>query len=687
MAGHAASGPFEGLLAEAGRLLAASLDLEETLATIARLAVPELADWAAVDLVQRDGRLRQVSSGHEDPAKDALLLEVRRRHRARALMAGTTPAGVLEVLATGEPRILPPPAPADAPLESPAEEALYAAIGAVSLLVVPLRAGSEPVGAMSFLSTQPGRTYTEADFPVAAELADRCGQALRNAQLYDEAQSGRALLDTVVAAAPVGMSVLDIELSPVLVNARMEALDPPADTERLRQVIATGEAVSDVALRAAGRSYSASYAPVEVSGRVLGVITAVVETTERERLLERTERLQAVTERLSAALTEDAVADVILHAGLEATGGRCGVLGLAGAEPDALLVSHRLNIEGGPPGRLPLDLNAPMPEAARTGAPVLLHSRAEWLLRFPGLPPRGEFEAFAAVPLLFESGVAGVMGLGFPDVRSFDAGDVEMLVAIARQGAQALERARLYEERAYVARTLQAGLLPRALPEIEGLDVAVRYRPIGDGSEVGGDFYDVTALDDTGWLVTVGDICGKGTGAAVLTGVMRSTIRALALHEADVGALLEGVNAALLREDSPQALASMACATVRRTGSGFALRLAAGGHPPPLIRRRDGTVEVVDAGGPMLGWQPELELTQVDAHLDGGDLLLLYTDGIIDARRDRGEPFGERRLHEALGAGAGRDAQGTLDLVDGAVRAHAPGPPRDDKALLAIRSR
>src|SRR3712207_6178412 len=125
--------------------------------------------------------------------------------------------------------------------------------------------------------------------------------------------------------------------------------------------------------------------------------------------------------------------------------------------------------------------------------------------------------------MLFEGGVPGCMGLGFPDAGAFDVADVDLLVAIARQGAQALERARLYEERAYVARTLQSGLLPRRLPDVPGLDVAVRYRPVGDGAEVGGDFYDVFAAGEGAWVAAVGDICGKGIEAAMLTGVVRST--------------------------------------------------------------------------------------------------------------------------------------------------------------------
>lgn len=310
-----------------------------------------------------------------------------------------------------------------------------------------------------------------------------------------------------------------------------------------------------------------------------------------------------------------------------------------------------------------------------------MHSREAWLERFPEIAPRGDFEAFAAVPPLYEGVATGVMGLGFPDRRAFDGADVEMLVAIARQGAQALERARLYEERAYVALTLQAGLLARELPEIPRLDVAVRYRVVGDGSEVGGDFYDLLALDGDAWLVAVGDICGKGTAAAVLTGVVRSTIRALALRDTEPAQLLAGVNEALRREQSEQALASAACATIRADGDGVAVTLAAGGHPPAMVVRAGGTVEPVEVRGPLLGVLPDPSVPDARLRLEPGDVLLLCTDGVIDAHRPGGEPFGEARLQAALAAAANRDAAALV----AELRAFAPGPPRDDKALLALR--
>ncbi|HEV2814403.1 MAG TPA: GAF domain-containing protein, partial [Solirubrobacteraceae bacterium] len=706
---HADHPSLDGLLTEAGRLLASSLDLDETLRNIARLAVPELADWAAVDVLQPDGSLRQLSSGHPDAAADALLLELRERRRSRP--AADRQAGVRRAIVERRPAVYPAAPTGSLPFASTAELRVWERLGAVSFLVVPMEADGRPLGALTFLSTDAARVYGEADFPVALELAERCAQALRNAQAYEAAESSRALLDALIDTAPVGMAFVDTELRYVLINRQLAAINGRPVAEHLgesmdailgeafgeavrhvRRVLETARAVRDrEVLGEDGRVFLASYAPVVGEAGMLGVVCAVVETTERhraaeavrrsegrfralaesgvvgvvhgrgervteandaflhmvghtqadvaagdfsweaiaperwrggstatfetecrhrdgtpvpvligatmlpdradewiclvvdlterraaererERLLDRTARLQAVTERFAAALTKDEVAEVIVEAGMAATGASCGVLGLR-VHDRALRIEHRFGIAGGAPSELPLDLDAPMPAATRAAQPVLLESRADWMARFPGFPPRGDFEAFAAVPLLFEGDVPGCMGLGFPDTGPFEAADVDLLVAIARQGAQALERARLYEERAYVARTLQAGLLPRALPDIPGVEVAVRYRPVGDGSEVGGDFYDLFETDDGAWMLAIGDVCGKGTQAAVLTGVVRSTIRALALATpgtapgaADV---LCGVNAALLREHSTGALATAACGVVRPAEDGF----------------------------------------------------------------------------------------------------------------------
>ena len=118
-----------------------------------------------------------------------------------------------------------------------------------------------------------------------------------------------------------------------------------------------------------------------------------------------------------------------------------------------------------------------------------------------------------------------------PSGRRFDEQDLELAQELARRCATAIDNARLYRERAYIARTLQQSLLPVELPEIPGIETAARFRPTGEGNEVGGDFYDVFETGDRGWTVVMGDVCGKGPDAAAVTALARYTLRAAAMRE------------------------------------------------------------------------------------------------------------------------------------------------------------
>jgi sigma-B regulation protein RsbU (phosphoserine phosphatase) len=269
--------------------------------------------------------------------------------------------------------------------------------------------------------------------------------------------------------------------------------------------------------------------------------------------------------------------------------------------------------------------------------------------------------------------------------RRFMAADRAFLAALADQAAQALERARLYEERAYVARTLQEGLLPERLTEVPGLEVAVRYHSIADGGSVGGDFYDCFDISPERWLVAVGDVAGKGTAAAVLTGLARHTLRAIALREERPEEMLRFLNEALRRQSVEAAFCTIGCARLKRSSrGGFDTCLASGGHPYPLLVRAGGSVEEVMVRGTLLGVEAEPVLEQVELALQPGDTLVLYTDGVVDARDERGERFGEERLMAAVGAAAGGPAEAVAAAVDEAVAAFEPSRRRDDRAIVVL---
>ena len=178
--------------------------------------------------------------------------------------------------------------------------------------------------------------------------------------------------------------------------------------------------------------------------------------------------------------------------------------------------------------------------------------------------------------------------------RAFDESDVEFAEQIARRAGLLVESARLYTERSEVARTLQRGLLPEALPEIPGWEVSALYRPAGQGTEVGGDFYDFWQVGEE-WLMMIGDVTGKGVGAAALTSLVRHTARAASDFDSHPARILDRVDAALKRGSSTSICTALCVHFSDGKGT-----MAAGGHPLPLCLSADG-VRQLGRPGTLLG--------------------------------------------------------------------------------------
>jgi serine phosphatase RsbU (regulator of sigma subunit) len=240
--------------------------------------------------------------------------------------------------------------------------------------------------------------------------------------------------------------------------------------------------------------------------------------------------------------------------------------------------------------------------------------------------------AYAALPLIASGRVLGVLALSFARPMTFDAEERALLDALAAQCAVALNRAQLYEREHTVSRTLQASLLPRALPQIPGLDLAARLESGAAGLEVGGDFYDAFALADGVWGMAIGDVCGKGVDAAALTALARHTLRAAARTSASPSAVLAALNRAVLEESRPGQFLTAIFARLRaRPSGGFELRLANGGHLPPVLLDGDLAPRAFDCMGTLLGVVEHPQLPERAIELVPGDTLLLYTDGLTEA--------------------------------------------------------
>jgi hypothetical protein len=284
-------------------------------------------------------------------------------------------------------------------------------------------------------------------------------------------------------------------------------------------------------------------------------------------------------------------------------------------------------------------------------------------------------------------GRLGVLLVGHTRAHAFDARQHHLLAAVARYLAVALTGALLVEEHVRVAAGLTETLLPPRLPRIERADVATRYRAAGDTSVIGGDFYDVFPSTYGRWVAAIGDVCGVGPEAAAVTGIARYTLRAVGREDPRPAHALAALNDAIGARTVDSRFCTAIAACLAPAADGLAVTWSNGGHPPPIVLRDSGRVEVLDDRlGPLLGVLPDADFTEADVRLHGGDALILYTDGVIEARRRGGEFFGEDRLAEVVATCAGRTADGIARRIELAVIDHVGDTPDDDVAILVLRA-
>lgn len=290
------------------------------------------------------------------------------------------------------------------------------------------------------------------------------------------------------------------------------------------------------------------------------------------------------------------------------------------------------------------------------------------------------------VPLVARGRILGALSLiAAESGRVYDDDDLALATDLAHRAAVAIDNARLYAERSQVAEALQRSLLPPSAPQIPGLDLAVRYRPVGHGAEIGGDFYDVFEAQEGSWVVAIGDVCGKGVAAADLTGLARDTIRGLSIRERSPRRVLHVLNEVVLRRGEETRFLTVAMARLDIEQAGVRMRVACAGHPPPLLLRRDGSVEQAGTPALILGLFPEIDPVDADIELRPGDALVLYTDGVIEAHGPDGL-YGEGRLRRLLAAGgAGVDADALAEAIVDDVDQYRPGPSQDDVAIVVVR--
>ena len=241
-----------------------------------------------------------------------------------------------------------------------------------------------------------------------------------------------------------------------------------------------------------------------------------------------------------------------------------------------------------------------------------------------------------------------------------------------------------------IADTLQRGLLPPDAGEIAGLDFDARLHTEEAGTRIGGDFYDVFQVSGDRYAIVIGDVSGKGVGAAGLTALARHTIRTAAMHDPRPAPVLRTLNKALLQVGSDEQYLTAIYALVAPVGNGHDVTVAAGGHPPPLHVAAGGRVSQVETHGTLLGFFEELELHERSVRLEPDDAMVLFTDGVTEAGfRDEspGAPVTGEALRELLSTCGGETATRIADLIEARVIVAEGGDLRDDATLVVVASR
>ncbi|MDX6542086.1 MAG: hypothetical protein QOI71_3696 [Gaiellales bacterium] len=695
-----------GLLAAIGEQLARSLEPDAALLTLADLVVPKLADQCVVDLVENDA-VRRLVVVNADPEVQAA---ARVMERYPPALGSETPVAV--AIRTGEPQLVESTeALPDTAYRSPEHRLAVQTVGIRTMLSVPLYVRGRTLGALTFgwqTRTLPDQDTTQ----LAAQIARRVALALDNSSLYQEAHGERERLAALMRQLPLGVIIAETASRKLLfANQRAQELLGPGASEHsisgphaelIHRALA-GQSTADAEIEVVRSDdtpgiVSLAAEPVrDASGEIVAAVATLFDLTEyrkrEEALAFLAEASIALTETLDVQhtlgeLVELAVPrladwctiDMLDH-------GEIRNVGVAHADPAMARLARRVH------ERRPVRAQASsgVSGALATGRSQLIQDVPGWLAKQE--TPDEELLTMARVlgvrssivaPLAGHGHVFGALTLAITSSgRRFTEQDLAIAEDLARRAALAIDNARLYGVEHDIAHALQQSLLPGTLSQPPGTEVVARYRPAGEGAEVGGDFYDSWQTGEH-YFLAIGDVAGHGPAAAALTSLTRQSMRVVSRYEQAPSRILSVVNDTIRQQTEPEQFCTAALAVLRPTENGYSLTVSCAGHPPPVVMRAAGGIEEVGACGPLLGVLAQREFADTECRLELGDLVAFWTDGVTE-RRQGGGMFGEDRLRDLLSTLANRPAADVAREIDQAVVSFAPGLPDDDVAILIAR--
>jgi serine phosphatase RsbU (regulator of sigma subunit) len=294
--------------------------------------------------------------------------------------------------------------------------------------------------------------------------------------------------------------------------------------------------------------------------------------------------------------------------------------------------------------------------------------------------PEG-IRSFMHVPIVLGERAFGLLSVNSTTPRAFGERELRLVTELARHAASALQHALQFEQERHIAETLQQALLAERLPEVPGVELAALYEAAA-GAQVGGDFYSAWTLADGRLALLVGDVSGKGVEAAGVTAMVRYMAEALSQHCPDPADLVGQLNELLCHRMADGSLVTLVLVVVDIVRD--ELLWCDAGHPPPVVLAADGGYRRLDDPDPPCGIFPGQRFRAGVEPFAPGDRLVLYTDGLIEARR-RGEEFGETQLRDVLMERAGDGPQELARAAYAAVRAWCGGRLGDDVAIAVVK--
>ncbi|MBE0476138.1 MAG: GAF domain-containing protein [Coriobacteriia bacterium] len=567
-----------------------------------------------------------------------------------------------------------------------------------------------PVG-MIMLSDKEG-DFTPEDEVLLRQLASIASLGLQHIESRNEAESERSRLRTIIDTIPIGFSLLGPDGAVLDINEatnRIWAGELPkaADIEGYRvykgfhrdtgepvlahewpapRVVATGERVEEVIDI---ERFDGSRATVRVdaipladdAGRVGQIVVVTEDVTEQVRRQELNEELNGLQAAMSATLDTGEILRAMIERARRAVRAECGCVAVR--RPDGWVV-HAVSGDGGPAvGTVLGEEGVPVVElAVRERRPVAVGDVEKPPLggSRPAEPPG--LRSLMAVPLIAQGDVVGVAWFGHRgSPATFTDPETEFASRLADVVSLALDNALLYERERTIADTLQEAVLTPP-EQAEGIEVSYLYRPASSTANVGGDLYDVFPIDADRVGIVIGDVSGKGLEAARLTSLVRDGIRAYSYQRPDPGEVLEQLNRLLYRSSPVEAFATVFLVVLDRHSG--RLRYCGAAHPSGIVLGAERLEVLEESGAGPVGAFGETRYASSDSELIPGETLVLYTDGITEARRD-GEMFGEDRLVTALDELRNAPLEDLPGRLLAEVLEFCGGSLRDDTVVMCVR--